>query len=137
MDVRTYRARSIQEALRLIREDLGPDAAVLHTREVSAGMLGLFGARQIEVTASNEVNVPSRLPEPVAVAEADYEEETYEEEIYEEPAPIAASHNEFRNRVREQLRVADRGTSVVDEMVTQERTTQRLPTAFSRSFARL
>src|SRR3954471_24505574 len=63
MDVRTYRARSIQEALRLIRDDLGPDAAVLHTREVNAGMLGgIFGGRQIEVTASTEVQVPSRLP---------------------------------------------------------------------------
>src|SRR3954462_4096581 len=63
MDVRTYRARSMQEALRLIREDLGPDAAVLHTREVNAGMLGgIFGGRQIEVTASTEVQVPSRLP---------------------------------------------------------------------------
>ena len=68
----------MQEALRLIREDLGPDAAVLHTREVNAGVLGgMFGGRQIEVTASTEVNVPSRLPEvmessrhtPCAVAE--------------------------------------------------------------------
>src|SRR3954470_14440513 len=63
MDVRTYRARSMQDALRLIREDLGPDAAVLHTREVNAGVLGgIFGGRQLEVTASTEVNVPSRLP---------------------------------------------------------------------------
>src|SRR5215207_8887053 len=71
MDVRTYRARSMQEALRLIRQDLGPDAAVLHTREVNAGVLGgIFGGRQIEVTASTEVNVPSRLPDEV-IAEAD------------------------------------------------------------------
>ncbi len=63
MDVKYYRARSMQEALKLVRRDLGPDAAVLHTREVRSGRLRwLFGGRQIEVTASASVNVPSRLP---------------------------------------------------------------------------
>ena len=48
----------------MVRRDLGPDAAVLHTREVrTAGFFGwLTGPRQIEVTASASVNVPSRLP---------------------------------------------------------------------------
>jgi flagellar biosynthesis protein FlhF len=62
MDLRTYRARSLQEALRLVREDLGPDASVLHTRDVATGISRwLGGAKQIEVTASAEVQVPSRL----------------------------------------------------------------------------
>ena len=59
MEVRTYRARSMQDALRLVRDDLGPEAAVLQTREVRRGWLR---RRQIEVTASSDVNVPSRLP---------------------------------------------------------------------------
>lgn len=64
MEVKTYRAATIHEALALVRRDLGPDASVLHAREVRSGrLLGwLCGARQIEVTASTEVNVPSRLP---------------------------------------------------------------------------
>ena len=50
-------------ALALVRRELGPDAAVLHTREVCKRWLGLLpGPRQIEVTASRGVNVPSRLP---------------------------------------------------------------------------
>jgi flagellar biosynthesis protein FlhF len=62
MDLRTYRARSLQEALRLVREDLGPDASVLHTRDVAMGISRwLGGVKQIEVTASAEVQVPSRL----------------------------------------------------------------------------
>lgn len=71
MDVKTYRARTMQEALALVRRELGPEAAVLQTREVrSSGWLGLFGgARQIEVVASAEVNVPSRLPKRAAAAE--------------------------------------------------------------------
>lgn len=44
--------------------ELGPAAAVLHTREIRGGLLWswLPGLRQIEVTASTQVNVPSRLP---------------------------------------------------------------------------
>jgi len=58
----TYRARSLQAALRLVREELGPDASVLHTREVSAGWRGWIGAaKEIEVTASADVQVASRF----------------------------------------------------------------------------
>jgi flagellar biosynthesis protein FlhF len=64
MELRTYRAATMSEALALVRRELGPDAAVLHTREVQKKRLfGLFsGRRMIEVTASRGVNVPSRLP---------------------------------------------------------------------------
>jgi flagellar biosynthesis protein FlhF len=63
MELRTYRAPSMHAALALVRRELGPDAAVLHTREVRGRWLGLLpGPRQIEVTASRGINVPSRLP---------------------------------------------------------------------------
>jgi flagellar biosynthesis protein FlhF len=63
MELRTYRAATMHAALALVRRELGPDAAVLHTREVRNRWLGLLpGARQIEVTASRGINVPSRLP---------------------------------------------------------------------------
>jgi len=60
MDVKTFRARSMQEALSLVRRDLGPDAAVLHTREVR-GLWRWLGGRRIEVMASANVNVPRRM----------------------------------------------------------------------------
>ena len=61
--IKTYRASTMQEALRQVRHDLGPDAAVLHTREAPLSkLLGwLPGMRRIEVTASTEVYVPSRF----------------------------------------------------------------------------
>ena len=64
MEVKTYRARTMYEALEMVRRELGPDAAVLHTRHVRSNRLfGLLSAgRQIEVTASAGVNVPSRFP---------------------------------------------------------------------------
>lgn len=67
MDIRTYRAGSMFEALQLVRRDLGPDAAVLHTRQVrTSRWFGLLpGREEVEVTASAGVNVPSRLPPEV------------------------------------------------------------------------
>jgi len=61
----------MHEALALVRRDLGPDAAVLHTREVHTNRLfGLLrGRREIEVTASEGVHVPSRLPQQPVSAE--------------------------------------------------------------------
>jgi len=55
----------MQEALALVRRELGPEAAVLHTREVRRGRWPWSRqARWIEVTASNDVVVPSRWAEP-------------------------------------------------------------------------
>ena len=51
------------EALAIVRRELGPDAAVLHTREVPASAISwLRATRQIEVIATAEdVDIPSRL----------------------------------------------------------------------------
>jgi flagellar biosynthesis protein FlhF len=64
MHLHTFHARSLHEALRLVREDLGPDASVLHTRDVASPLARWFGFRRIEVTASNVISAPSRLPAP-------------------------------------------------------------------------
>jgi flagellar biosynthesis protein FlhF len=54
----------MQEALALVRRELGAKASVLRTREVRAGgLIGwINGSRLIEVLASASVTVPSRLP---------------------------------------------------------------------------
>jgi len=65
MELKTFRAATMYEALAMVRRELGPDAAVLHTREVQTRRLfgWVAGPREIEVTASCGVNVPSRLPQ--------------------------------------------------------------------------
>ncbi len=70
MDIKTYRAKTMRDALELVRRELGPAAAVLHTREVNGGPLGrlVFG-RRYEVAASAAVNVPSRLPAMAGVCD--------------------------------------------------------------------
>ena len=62
MDVRTYRAKTLAEALRLVRQDLGPEASLLHTRQIGGGAWRwLVGGPEIEVTASSQEQAPSVL----------------------------------------------------------------------------
>jgi flagellar biosynthesis protein FlhF len=62
MQIHTYRVRSLAEAIRLVRDELGPDAALLHTRQIGSSLSRWLGGRTIEVTAAADANVPSRLP---------------------------------------------------------------------------
>lgn len=64
MDARTYRVKDLAEALDLIRRELGPNAALLHTRRVRRRSLGgLLGATELEVTAAADHSLPSRVDE--------------------------------------------------------------------------
>ena len=51
MHIRTFRAASLQDALDQIRHQMGPDASVLHTRQVRDGWMGWLGRTYVEVTA--------------------------------------------------------------------------------------
>jgi len=58
MHLKRYRKPTLKDALRAVREELGPDALVLSTREVTAtGVRGMIGRREIEVTAAAERQV--------------------------------------------------------------------------------
>ncbi|MCA9188734.1 MAG: flagellar biosynthesis protein FlhF [Pirellulaceae bacterium] len=112
MNIKSYRARTLHEALQMVRTDLGPDAAILQTREVSGNLLTRWiGATQVEVTASAEVHVPSRFScsvnddpsmpsrDNVLVADGDGIDNSTGTEL-----PIAANHEEnFRERFRSHL----------------------------------
>ncbi len=70
MLLKTYRARTIADALARIKQDLGRDAVILHTRSLKVGSLFGFGGRtMVEITASSGVNVAPqrRAPEPARV----------------------------------------------------------------------
>ncbi len=125
METKTYRAKSMHEALEMIRRELGPDASVLHTREIRGGLWGrLFGARQIEVVASASVNVPSRLPQPADAPAAGVGDDCSASTIQAQslqaasaPDRIAPLHEQdFRSRFRENLKgeFADLDSVVAD-----------------------
>ncbi len=54
MKIKTFQAMTMAEALRTIKEELGPDAVILSTKSVKQqnGMFGLFGRTVVEVTAA-------------------------------------------------------------------------------------
>jgi flagellar biosynthesis protein FlhF len=97
----------MQEALHLVRRELGPHAAVLQTRDVRAG--GLFrllpGMRRVEVTASAEVTVPSRMPP--RTRESDREQGAGLDLTSRPPNLAAAATSddqEYRRKFRDELK---------------------------------
>jgi flagellar biosynthesis GTPase FlhF len=107
MQLHTFTARSLPEALRLIRQTLGPDASLLHTRDVTSSLGRWLGRRTIEVTATDDGSVPSRLgfrpdPEPGSLAPA--------------PDVPARDLHDYRRLVRESLQ-----TSAIAESSLVER----------------
>lgn len=52
IEVVTFRARSLQEAVRRVRQELGPEASILHTRWARATWSNwILGSRELEVAA--------------------------------------------------------------------------------------
>lgn len=109
----------MQQALAMVRRELGPQAAVLHTREVLPR--GLFrwlpGTRQIEVTASASVNVPSRLPARRAAEES---------VAPASPTADAPPQIEPRDEVRDELRTQlSQLQSMVEDLCRRTSSTSR------------
>lgn len=67
MQIKTFRAKTMQKALNLVRSELGAEATVLHTRELNTSLLGrvLLG-RQYEIAASAGVAMPTNMSQSVA-----------------------------------------------------------------------
>jgi flagellar biosynthesis GTPase FlhF len=106
MQLHTFTARSLAEALRIVRDELGPDASLLHTRELGSPLARLLGGRRIEVTASVEVEVPSRLPAP-----------SVQSDCQATSRIPAAELQDYRQKFRQDLQAADvKETSVVEQM---------------------
>ena len=84
MNLRTYQATTMSEALADVKRDLGRDAVILHTRNFrKGGLLGLIGGKRMwEVTAAPNMNVVPRLPKVSRLAD---------EPAAPEPAPASTA----------------------------------------------
>jgi len=64
MNIKTYHASTMREALEMAKSDLGGDAVILHTRCLKrGGFFGFGGREEVEITASSDVRVLPRGPE--------------------------------------------------------------------------
>jgi flagellar biosynthesis protein FlhF len=63
-EVKTFRAATMQEALDLIRQELGREAVILHTRHISRRRFLPWKKRvdEVEVTAGLGINIRSQVP---------------------------------------------------------------------------
>jgi flagellar biosynthesis protein FlhF len=58
VNIKTFQAGSMAEALQLVKQQMGRDAVILHTRTLRRrGWLGIGGRQVVEVTASNDVSI--------------------------------------------------------------------------------
>lgn len=91
MQVKKFEARSMKEALELVKTQLGPDAVILSAREVTKGF-GLGGEKSIEITAAYsesvlqqkkyvESKMPAHLKESFSKAPAKTQKETMQKSI--------------------------------------------------------
>jgi flagellar biosynthesis protein FlhF len=63
MFLKRFRANNVRDALRAVRQDLGPHALVLSTEMVPAyGWRGLMGAREVEITAALDRELSDARP---------------------------------------------------------------------------
>ncbi len=75
MRVKKFLAKDMAEAMRMVKADLGPNAIILHSRDVGGGLFGWFRKNSVEVTAALEPKaapassaVPSPLERAVPLA---------------------------------------------------------------------
>lgn len=91
MQIKKFEARSMKEALELVKTQLGPDAVILSAKEVTKGF-GLGGEKSIEITAAYSENVlqhkkyvesklPTHLKEQFSKAPARTQKETMQKSI--------------------------------------------------------
>lgn len=129
MDVRTYRVKDLREALRLIRRELGPEAALLHTRRVRRRGLGgwLTGATELEVVAGMDAEVPYRLPTEWI------DEVAGPTERKSESRPANASPPVVETEFSAEL-VARKSEPWAGAMRPETRASRRMPTSFAGPF---
>lgn len=71
MNLKTYRAQSMADALAEVKRDFGKDAVIIHTRTIRLGaVLGVGGRTVVEITASDQpIGVARQRPRPAAPIE--------------------------------------------------------------------
>ncbi|MBI1824172.1 MAG: flagellar biosynthesis protein FlhF [Nitrospirae bacterium] len=95
MKIKKFEAAEISEALRAIREELGPDAVILSTREVAQSGKGSSVRHRVEVTAA--VEFTSTVPEKTNSEQVKFDQ------IFQELIPKIEKGEEIYS-IREELR---------------------------------
>ena len=118
MNIKTFRAKTMQQALNLVRQELGPEATVLHTRELNAGLVSrILLGRQYEIAASTEVQAPARLAQPQMQAVA--YEASPSLDSFEATTPELPSEPTYASRYQIDLRAHDNSFNDLNSLASQ------------------
>ncbi|GIV15966.1 MAG: flagellar biosynthesis regulator FlhF [Armatimonadota bacterium] len=106
-NIRKYQAKTITEALAMVRADLGRDAVIVQTRKVNKRVLGVWGREMVEVWASDNPELenlrrPQKAAAPVAAQPA-----------VEESSRIEQLEHEIQNLKAMIAQLARQGVAVV------------------------
>ncbi len=79
MKIKTYRAINMQKGLMMVKDEMGPQAVILETRNIRVGgFFGLFSKKMVEIVAASDY--------PEEIEKTEYEKP--KEEIIKPPIPL-------------------------------------------------
>lgn len=64
MRVKKFLAKDMAEAMRMVKTELGPNAVILHSRDLRRGLMGWFNRGGVEVTAGVDLKQPPPSNKP-------------------------------------------------------------------------
>lgn len=109
-EIRKYQAKTITEALAMVRADLGRDAVIVQTRKVNKRVLGMWGREMVEVWASDNPDLESlRRPQPSQAVV------TSEPPAHEQSSRIEQLESEIQNLKAMIAQLARQGVAVVSD----------------------
>jgi flagellar biosynthesis protein FlhF len=107
MFVKRYVAKDMQEAIRKISAELGPDAVILQNKNIrQKGIKGLFAKKLVEVVAAYEParkKKPAKQPERQAETKQTTEYETIQPSIAEMEQGGEQKRDEHTNVLSKQM----------------------------------
>ncbi|MGC8785324.1 MAG: flagellar biosynthesis protein FlhF [Armatimonadota bacterium] len=109
-NIRKYQAKTITEALAMVRADLGRDAVIVQTRKVNKRVLGVWGREMVEVWASDNPDLESlRRPQTTPA--------TTLSSTREPSSRIEQLENEIQNLKAMIAQLARQGVAIVSDTV--------------------
>lgn len=141
--IRTFKAKTLPEALRLVRDEFGPEARVLSTRKnVASFWSRLTGATQVEVTAFEGNIQETRLVDHDREFGNDLCDE-YQRQLGQDfAAEDTTPQFDYRNRMKQHAQ-DETADSLLESMIEQcemqqgRRPTKQTPAALFRLFSDL
>lgn len=80
MQVKVFESSDMASGLKMVKDELGPDALILSTKTIRSGKLGLLGKSRLEITAAVDSSWPHKKSDGVAL-ESDSQTKFTEREI--------------------------------------------------------